>query len=139
MFFFIYFLLLSLRGTKQSPRYALAFLFLRLYFGSIHLGIVPLNCRGGCYFCLDTKVTKKSSQQKGFFAALAFAHKAPKTLQGWKSFAVLPYLFVTLQAKVSYALSLRFRPWFCTLFPEALLLTVLTLEYFAERLAVHWR
>src|ERR1700744_3767035 len=29
----------------------------------------PLNCRGGCYFCLDTKVTKKSSQQKGFFAA----------------------------------------------------------------------
>ncbi|WP_090528226.1 hypothetical protein [Mucilaginibacter sp. NFR10] len=30
----------------------------------------PLNCRGGCYFCLDTKVTKKSSQQRGFFAAL---------------------------------------------------------------------
>jgi len=24
---------------------------------------------GGCYFCLDTKVTKKSSRQGGFFAA----------------------------------------------------------------------
>jgi hypothetical protein len=31
--------------------------------------IVPLNCRGGCYFWLDPKVTKRSSQQKGFFAA----------------------------------------------------------------------
>ncbi|SEN28162.1 hypothetical protein SAMN05192574_102996 [Mucilaginibacter gossypiicola] len=30
--------------------------------------------REGCYFCLDTKVTKKSSQQGGFFAAQAFAH-----------------------------------------------------------------
>jgi hypothetical protein len=32
----------------------------------------PLNCRGGCYFFLDKKVTKKSSQQKSFFAARAF-------------------------------------------------------------------
>jgi len=32
-----------------------------------------LNCRWGCYFCLDTKVTKRSSHQKCFFALLAFA------------------------------------------------------------------
>jgi len=24
----------------------------------------PLNCRGGCYFLLDQKVTKKSRQKK---------------------------------------------------------------------------
>jgi hypothetical protein len=29
----------------------------------------------GCYFFLDKKVTKKSSQQKGFFSERAFAHK----------------------------------------------------------------
>jgi hypothetical protein len=28
------------------------------------------HCRGGYYFCLDTKGSKKSSQQKCFFAAL---------------------------------------------------------------------
>jgi len=35
--------------------------------------IMPAQLPRGCYFCLDTKVTKKSSQQKGFFAARAFA------------------------------------------------------------------
>jgi len=25
--------------------------------------IVPLNCRGGCYFCLDTKVTKTEQSE----------------------------------------------------------------------------
>jgi hypothetical protein len=33
----------------------------------------PLNCHGGCYFWLDPKVTKKSSQQRGFLPHLAFA------------------------------------------------------------------
>ncbi|MFB0494930.1 hypothetical protein ABID99_001167 [Mucilaginibacter sp. OAE612] len=37
--------------------------------------IGPLNCRGlALFFCLDTKVTKKSSQQGAFFAAPASAH-----------------------------------------------------------------
>jgi hypothetical protein len=48
----------------------------------------PLNCHGGCYFCLDTKVTKKSSQQKGFFAAQAFALQIRKNT-GCKVFAPL--------------------------------------------------
>ena len=36
-----------------------------------YANITPLSCRGGCYFCLDTKVTKKSSHPPigGFFAA----------------------------------------------------------------------
>jgi hypothetical protein len=42
--------------------------------------------REGCYFCLDTKVTKKSSQQKGFFAARAFALQNGQNL-GWNYFA----------------------------------------------------
>jgi hypothetical protein len=45
----------------------------------------PLNCRGGCYFCLDTKVTKKSSQPKGFFAAQAFHAQSSKSC-GLESF-----------------------------------------------------
>ncbi|WP_295794750.1 hypothetical protein [Mucilaginibacter sp.] len=31
---------------------------------SINLLSTPLNCRGGCYFFLDKKVTKKSRQKK---------------------------------------------------------------------------
>jgi hypothetical protein len=40
---------------------------------SQHAWLAPLICRGGCYFFLDKKVTKKSSQQKGFFSHKAFA------------------------------------------------------------------
>ncbi|WP_290304629.1 hypothetical protein [Mucilaginibacter flavus] len=40
-----------------------------------------------CYFFLDKKVTKKSSQQKGFFAAQAFSLQNGQNL-GWNYFAL---------------------------------------------------
>ena len=40
----------------------------------------PLNCRGGCYFWLDPKVTKRSSPQKCFSALRACAHKTGENL-----------------------------------------------------------
>jgi hypothetical protein len=80
----------------------------------------PLNSRGGCYFFLDKKVTKKSSQQKCFFAAPGLSRTKPKKLRAgivfrrlfiflWRSrllrsFAGLPYPAQTLYAKISYAL-----------------------------------
>jgi len=75
-----------------------------MFFGSIHLDIFPLNCRGGCYFFL-IKSNQKSSQQKGFFAARGPCAQAPKTFEGWNLFAGLPCPFTTLHAKISYALS----------------------------------
>jgi hypothetical protein len=44
--------------------------------------------REGCYFFFDEKVAKKSSQQKGFFAARALRCKSGKTWAG-KSCAAL--------------------------------------------------
>ena len=86
----------------------------------------PLNCRGGCYFWLDPKVTKRSSPQKCFFALLqrsmdrplpqnrgkpwaaiifrgSFVFHWPSRLL--RSFAGLPYRFNTPYAKTCYALA----------------------------------
>jgi len=68
-----------------------------------HSNARPLNCRGGCYFCLDTKVTKKSSHQIGFFAAEGLCAQSRKNL-GCNLFAGLPYRFITLHAKSCEAL-----------------------------------
>jgi len=38
-----------------------------------YMSLAAAHCRGGYYFCLDTKGSKKSSQQKGFFAAQAIS------------------------------------------------------------------
>jgi len=35
-----------------------------MVFMGINLMFAPLNCRGGCYFWLDPKVTKRSRQKK---------------------------------------------------------------------------
>jgi len=44
-----------------------------------YMSLAAAHCRGGYYFCLDTKGSKKSSQQKGFFAAHAMPCKSSKT------------------------------------------------------------
>ena len=53
-----------------------------------HYNHQPAHCRGGCYFSLDRKVTKRSSQQKGFFAAQAFTPQISQN-HGLESFALL--------------------------------------------------
>ncbi|WP_183576606.1 hypothetical protein HDF18_21770 [Mucilaginibacter sp. X5P1] len=61
------------------------------------------HCRGGYYFCLDTKGSKKSSQQKCFFAAQTFPCKSGKT---WAAI-FLPFAspFLALASvKICYAL-----------------------------------
>ena len=91
----------------------------------------PLNCRGGCYFWLDPKVTKRSSPQKCFFALLqrsmdrplpqnrgkpwaaiifrgSFVFHWPSRLL--RSFAGLPYRFNTLHAKIFRGLFIFQRP-----------------------------
>ncbi|QEM10804.1 hypothetical protein [Mucilaginibacter rubeus] len=86
--------------------------------------------RGARYFCLDTKVPKKSSQQGGFFAlpsALAIA--SALTLQNKQNHGL------QLFCPASHALPQRFcknllcpilrywPPLFCLFSPEAFLLT----------------
>jgi len=75
--------------------------------------------REGCYFCLDTKVTKKSSQQKGFFAARAFALQNGQN-RGWDYFALA---HIAPTAKTPYALQPHRPPSFWPFSPEAALLT----------------
>ena len=99
----------------------------------IHLhNDAPLNCRGGCYFWLDPKVTKRSSPQKCFFALQAFAHKPGKTL-GCNYFAGLPYRFNTLYAKTCYALPPSRPCRFSPVFAEALLRTRTTHSWTLEQ------
>jgi hypothetical protein len=62
--------------------------------------------REGCYFCLDTKVTKKSSQQGGFFALNALPCKAGTTT-GCNYFALLRPLIARASAKTCYAIPSR--------------------------------
>ncbi|RAV54035.1 hypothetical protein DIU36_22130 [Mucilaginibacter rubeus] len=66
--------------------------------------------REGCYFCLDTKVTKKSSQQIGFFTAPASAHAfvwplpcKPGITTGCNYFAPLRPRLANTSAKTCYA------------------------------------
>jgi hypothetical protein len=56
------------------------------------------------YFFLDKKVTKKSSQQIGFFAAQAFALQIGQN-HGCNYFALLRSHFPDASAKICYALS----------------------------------
>jgi hypothetical protein len=63
----------------------------------------PLGRAGASYFCLDTKVTKKSSQQGGFFAAQALPCKAGRTM-GCNYFALLRALFPALLQKLAMPL-----------------------------------
>jgi hypothetical protein len=84
--------------------------------------IAPLNCRGGCYFFLDKKVTKKSSQQKCFFALPAFA------LQIWQNHGLQNIaLLLSLKADTRQNLLCPFQcsrpPLFCLILAEAVLLT----------------
>jgi hypothetical protein len=55
------------------------------------------------YFCLDTKVSKKSSQQIGFFAHKAFALQIGQN-HGCNYFAPLRTRFPNASAKTCYAL-----------------------------------
>jgi len=71
------------------------------------LGIA--HCRGGYYFCLDTKDSKKSSQQKGFFAAqgLCAANQAkPGLLYFYPAIATHP-AFTLLQKSAMPAITHR--------------------------------
>ena len=49
--------------NERNGIYAMADVVVNQYF-FVHAKHAPLNCRGGCYFCLDTKVTKKSREKK---------------------------------------------------------------------------
>jgi len=68
---------------------------------------LPLNCRGGCYFWLDPKVTKRSSHQIGFFAAKGLCRTKPEKLRAVPTLVGTgpPYRFNTLHAKICYALT----------------------------------
>jgi len=72
-------------------------------------------------FCLETKRTKKSSQQKCFFAARAFALQNGQNL-GWNYFALAR--ISSAHAKTSYALQPHNPALFCPFSPEAVLLTL---------------
>jgi len=72
------------------------------------------------YFFLDKKVTKKSSQQRGFFAARAFARQIRQNL-GCIYFAL--FALPTTSAKTYYALQPHCPALFCLISPEAYLLT----------------
>jgi len=100
-----------------------------MYLCSIRLDILPLNCRGGCYFFL-IKSNQKSSQQKGFLSLQAIAHKAPKTFEGWNLFAGLPCHFITLHAKISYALNPTSRPTVLSAFTRSFSADVLTRDIY---------
>jgi hypothetical protein len=77
--------------------------------------------RAGCYFVL-IQSNQKSSRQKGFFAAPAFA---PQTRQnhGLESFAPLRSLIALASAKFPMPLPRTRPPLFCPLSPEAVLPT----------------
>jgi hypothetical protein len=53
--------------------------------------LAPLICRGGCYFCLDTKVTKKSSQADRCHHTGHTPGRAP-----WQAFALLFIIAILL-------------------------------------------
>jgi hypothetical protein len=75
------------------------------------------------YFCLDTKVTKKSSQQIGFFAAQAFALQTGQN-HGLQLFCPAALALSPRFCKNLLCPFLRSRPpSFCSLSPEAYLLT----------------
>jgi hypothetical protein len=76
---------------------------------------------GLSYFCLDTKVTKRSSQQKGFFAALGLCLAKRATWAG----IILPLSRRPMHAKTSYALQPHNPSSFCPFSAEAVLLTFL--------------
>ena len=82
----------------------------------------PLNCRGGCYFWLDPKVTKRSSQQRGFFAAPAFALQIRQNL-GCKQLPRFATHLSSPSANICYALQPHCPPLFYLISPEAFLLT----------------
>jgi hypothetical protein len=78
--------------------------------------------REGCYFVL-IQSNQKSSRQKGFFAARAFA---PQTGQnhGLESFALLAFASLSsASAKFPMPLPRTRTPSFCPLSPEAVLPT----------------
>jgi hypothetical protein len=56
-----------------------------------------------CHFFLDKKVTKKSSQQKGFFAAQAFALQIRQN-RGCNLFALASPAHARASSKICYAL-----------------------------------
>ena len=97
-------------------------------FGCIQLTLARSIAAGGCYFCLDTKVTKKSSRQIGFFAALASPKpslalpcKAGRTT-GCNYFALLRSLLAPLLQKLAMPLQPHVPALFCPFSPEADLL-----------------
>ncbi|WP_295712332.1 hypothetical protein [Mucilaginibacter sp.] len=78
--------------------------------------------REGCYFCLDTKVTKKSSQQIGFFAAQASALQTGQN-HGLLNLASTSFALGLPFGNVHYAPPAHYPTKFCPLSPETYLLT----------------
>jgi hypothetical protein len=79
--------------------------------------------RGARYFCLDTKVPKKSSQQIGFFAHKTFALQSGQN-HGLQLFCPATLALSQCFCKNLLCPFLRSRPpLFCPLSPEAYLLT----------------
>ena len=77
----------------------------------------------GCYFCLDTKVTKKSSQQKCFLARLAFAAQSRKNC-GLQSFRLTTLSrYYRAMRKFAMPFTTTQGQQFFLLSPEAYLLT----------------
>jgi len=70
------------------------------------------------YFCLDTKVPKKSSQQIGFFAAQAFTLQSNQN-HGCNYFAPLHSRLPLLLQKLAKPFPTLGPPLFCLLSPEA--------------------
>jgi hypothetical protein len=92
--------------------------------------IVALLAARGQYFCLDTKVPKKSSQQGGFFALSLPRHPSPgplpcKTVRTTAAI-ILPRFAQNPQRFCKNLLCPFFRSWpplFCPFSPGAYLLT----------------
>ena len=75
----------SLRGPKQSLHMQISgpgILYCLINIYGFITSAVPLNCRGGCYFWLDPKVTKRSRQKKAStLPAGSYAFSALRALQ----------------------------------------------------------
>jgi len=89
----------------------------------------PLNCRGGCYFWLGPKVTKRPSQQKGFFAARGLC--AANQAKPGRETVAPPCALLACALALAFTLLQIFPmpcrahwpPLFCLISAEAVLLT----------------
>jgi hypothetical protein len=79
---------------------------------------VPLNCRGGCYFWLDPKVTKRSSQPT--LASLPHGPCAANQAKpGLQNFALLRSLQAIASANIAMPYSRTWPASFCLISGEA--------------------